>query len=69
MTRATVKWYDKRKGWGIALLEDGTSVFLHYTNKSDNNYTVMPGDVIVGELYEGQKGLVVKRFKKFVRED
>ncbi|MHC5089324.1 MAG: cold-shock protein, partial [Planctomycetota bacterium] len=34
MSEGTVKWYDKKKGYGFILSEEGNDIFVHYTDFS-----------------------------------
>jgi|GEM_PF-1324353 len=35
MAEGTVKWYDKKKGYGFVLNEKGEDIFVHYTSFAD----------------------------------
>ncbi len=32
MTKGTVRWFNKSKGYGFITREDGTDVFVHYSS-------------------------------------
>ena len=58
--RSVVKWFDAKKGYGfIVHPEDGTDVFVHYSQiMSDRRFkTLRTGEEIEFELYDGPKGL------------
>lgn len=57
MTVGIIKWFDRKKGYGFLVTEDGTEAFLHYSNLEIDGYrAVEPGDTVEFELREGTKG-------------
>jgi CspA family cold shock protein len=56
MPEGTVKWYDKKKGYGFVAVDDSTDVFVHYTNFLEGVSTLNEGDVIEFDIVEGEKG-------------
>lgn len=32
MNKGTVKWFDRRKGYGFIIAEDGSEVFVHFSS-------------------------------------
>ncbi len=58
MTIGTVKWFDKKKGYGfICAGETGSDIFVHYTGFGDSELrTLNEGDEISFEIVEGEKG-------------
>jgi CspA family cold shock protein len=52
----TVKWFDKRKGYGFIESENGTEVFVHYTSFADGLNTLDEGQQVSFEIVEGEKG-------------
>ena len=57
MAEGTVKWFDKRKGYGFIALESGTDVFVHYSDFADEKLrTLDDGDTVCFEIVEGEKG-------------
>lgn len=57
MAEGTVKWFDKRKGYGFISHEGGADVFVHYSDFADENLrTLNDGDTICFDIVEGEKG-------------
>ena len=57
MPEGTVKWYDRKKGYGFIALDDSTDVFVHYTNFVEELNTLNEGDTVEFTIIEGEKGL------------
>ncbi|NOR65157.1 MAG: cold-shock protein [Candidatus Scalindua sp.] len=56
--RGTVKWFDLKKGFGFIQQEDGSEVFVHYSNISGNGFKVLEdGESVEFEVIEDNKGL------------
>lgn len=56
--RGTVKWFDVKKGFGFIQQEDGSDVFVHYSNISGNGFKVLEdGESVEFEVIEGNTGL------------
>jgi CspA family cold shock protein len=57
MVNGTVKWFDKRKGYGFIAHEGGADIFVHYTGFADESMrTLEEGDSVCFEIVEGEKG-------------
>ena len=56
MPEGTVKWYDRRKGYGFVAVDGSKDVFVHYTNFLEGVNTLNEGDVIEFDIVEGEKG-------------
>ena len=53
-----VKWFNEAKGYGFIEREDGTDVFVHYTNIVGQGFrTLKENDGVEFEVNEGPKGL------------
>ena len=53
----TVKWFNGDKGFGFITAEDGTDVFVHYSQINKDGYkTLEEGESVTFELAQGQKG-------------
>ncbi len=62
MQNGIVKWFNNAKGYGFISLNDGTDVFVHYSNIEGNGFrTLRQGQEVLFELYEGPKGLSAQR--------
>ena len=53
MAKGTVKWYNKKKGYGFIEQEDGEDLFVHYTQVEGE---INDGDSVEFEVGEGPKG-------------
>lgn len=63
--QATVKWFNDSKGYGFLSTEDGTEVFVHYTEiQTDGFKTLSEGQKVTFDMYEGTKGMIAKNVKK-----
>ncbi len=57
MAEGTVKWFDKRKGYGFISHEGDDDVFVHYSDFADDKLrTLNDGDTVCFEIVEGEKG-------------
>ena len=58
MAVGKVKWFDNKKGFGFIEREDGTDVFVHYSNVTGDGFrSLEDGDAVEFEVVEGDKGL------------
>lgn len=58
MPEGKVKWYDKKKGYGFILSEDGNDVFVHYTDFANSSLrSLSDGEEVTFETTPGEKGL------------
>ncbi len=63
--RGTVKWFDVKKGFGFIQQEDGSEIFVHYSNISGSGFKVLEdGENVEFEVVEGNKGLQVQNVVK-----
>ena len=58
MPEGKVKWYDKKKGYAFILSDDGSDVFVHYTDFSNPSLrSLSDGEEVTFETTPGEKGL------------
>ncbi|MHC4138319.1 MAG: cold shock domain-containing protein [Planctomycetota bacterium] len=63
--KGTVKWFDVKKGFGFIQQEDGSEVFVHYSNISGNGFKVLEdGESVEFEVVGGNKGLQAQNVMK-----
>jgi len=52
-----VKWFNNAKGWGFISGEDGSDVFVHYSQIAGEGYrTLRPGQHVAYDLRSGPRG-------------
>ena len=57
MIDGTVKWFDRRKGYGFISYEGASAdVFVHYTGFANEEIKLMEGDEVCFEITAGEKG-------------
>ncbi|MEN6307194.1 MAG: cold shock domain-containing protein [Anaerohalosphaeraceae bacterium] len=65
MAEGTVKWYDKKKGYGFVLDEKGEDVFVHYTSFADPAIRCLDeGERVLFDIVSGEKGPRAQNVKK-----
>ena len=53
----TVKWFNRKKGFGFISSADGPDVFVHFSEIADDSSKVLnEGDQVQYELVQGEKG-------------
>ncbi len=63
--KGTVKWFDVKKGFGFIQQEDGSDVFVHYSNISGDGFKVLEdGESVEFEVTDENKGLQAQRVIK-----
>lgn len=57
MPTGTVKWFNNAKGYGFIRRDDGSDVFVHYSQIAGDGFrTLQQGQEVAYELKEGPKG-------------
>lgn len=58
MNRGTVKWFDKSKGYGFITMENGTDIFVHYSDiVSDKKFKFLEeGQTVEFMITAGKNG-------------
>ncbi|MBS3112343.1 cold shock domain-containing protein [Candidatus Woesearchaeota archaeon] len=52
----TVKWFDKKKGYGFISGDDGNEYFLHHSQLQDGAF-LRENDIVTFESGKNEKGL------------
>ncbi len=58
MAKGTVKWYDEIKGFGFIETENEGDVFVHRTGIAQDINGLEPGQQVVFETKQGDKGIM-----------
>ena len=57
MANGIVKWFNDSKGFGFIEQEDGSDVFVHFSEiKSDGFKSLSEGERVTFDIEQGQKG-------------
>ena len=57
MVNGKVKWFNGEKGFGFITAEDGTDVFVHFSQIQKDGYkTLEEGEKVEFSIAEGPKG-------------
>ena len=68
MAVGTVRWFDRRKGYGFLATDQGQDVFVHYSGIEQTGFKVLKeGDPVEFEIVRGEKGPTAQHVK--VRQD
>lgn len=57
MAKGKVKWFSDSKGYGFITQENGTDVFVHFSEIKDQGFrSLKEGETVEFEVTQGQKG-------------
>lgn len=57
MTNGTVKWFNSEKGFGFIETEEGTDVFVHFSQINKEGFkTLDEGEAVTFNVVDGEKG-------------
>jgi cold shock protein len=56
MTRGTVKWFNREKGYGFIVQRDGTDLFVHLSQVETSGRRLTPGQPVEFDLDPIRRG-------------
>ena len=57
MANGKVKWFNESKGFGFIETDDGSDVFVHYSDIQGEGFkTLSEGDAVAFDVVQGDKG-------------
>ncbi len=63
MTRGKVKWYNEARGFGFIASENGEDIFIHRSGLDSSYSSPQPGQEVVFDVRQGEKGPVAFNVK------
>lgn len=65
MMQGKVKWFNAEKGFGFITSDEGSDIFVHYTQILGEGYKSLDeGQAVEFEVFEGDRGLQAKNVSK-----
>jgi len=62
--KGTVKWYDRRRGYGFIQTEDDKDVFIHRSGLEVSDTELEAGQAVEFEIEQREKGPVAIKVKR-----
>jgi len=60
MKKGTVKWFNAKRGYGFIVQEDGSDIFVHYSNIVGEGFkTLNEGDAVIYDTKTNDDGRLV----------
>lgn len=57
MYKGKVKWFNERRGFGFITREDGSDIFVHYSDIKGSGFKVLTeGDEVEFDIVKSEKG-------------
>ncbi len=57
MINGTVKWFNSEKGYGFITAEDGSDVFVHFSQINKDGFkSLEEGEAVTFEIAQGARG-------------
>jgi CspA family cold shock protein len=71
MVEGTIRWFNRKKGFGFIVGDGGQDIFVHFSNVIDeHHHRLKEGDQVEFELVQGEKGpKAAKVIRKSVAEE
>jgi cold shock protein len=68
MAKGSVKWFNKKKGYGFILAEEGSDVFVHFSEIQIYGFKALSeGQLVKYEMTSGRKGYLAKNVVPYLK--